>query len=251
MCDWDGSAGTSGESSETKGKEIQKPSCVCISVRVTCTVETENRLLCFSASFSVLFRNPLFVNWWNCCFQSLIGLWPDKTVLPKQKLLLSKQTTKTANEVKFKFKCDLEQIIKKILWPTMSVGLDMWRFSDDLSTARRFNAVAARMQPHCPVLYSGKVIWWQIYRENPFHWYGLKTHGSENIFLSFTLRCCLHVRNSHLGISHKTWPLCTVNCNTSTGIFGEKHYVKWILISFDDVWLNKKERFVLGLKIEF
>lgn len=38
----------------------------------------------------------------------------------------------------------------------MSVGLDMWRFSDDINTARRFNAVAARMQPHCPVLYSGK-----------------------------------------------------------------------------------------------
>lgn len=37
----------------------------------------------------------------------------------------------------------------------MSVGLDMWRFSDDINTARRFNAVAARMQPHCPVLYSG------------------------------------------------------------------------------------------------
>lgn len=39
----------------------------------------------------------------------------------------------------------------------MSVRLDMWRFSDDISTARRYNAVAARMQPHCPVLYSGKV----------------------------------------------------------------------------------------------
>jgi hypothetical protein len=38
----------------------------------------------------------------------------------------------------------------------MSVGLDMWRFSDDINTARRFNAVAARIQPHCPVLYSGK-----------------------------------------------------------------------------------------------
>jgi hypothetical protein len=31
----------------------------------------------------------------------------------------------------------------------------MWRFSEDINTARRFNAVA-RMQPHCPVLYSGK-----------------------------------------------------------------------------------------------
>lgn len=37
----------------------------------------------------------------------------------------------------------------------MSVGVDMWRFPDDINTARRFNAVA-RMQPHCPVLYSGK-----------------------------------------------------------------------------------------------
>lgn len=38
----------------------------------------------------------------------------------------------------------------------MNVGLEMWRFSDEINTARRFNAVAARMQPHCPVLYSGK-----------------------------------------------------------------------------------------------
>ena len=36
----------------------------------------------------------------------------------------------------------------------MSVGLDMWRFPEDINTARRFNAVA-RMQSHCPVLYSG------------------------------------------------------------------------------------------------
>lgn len=40
----------------------------------------------------------------------------------------------------------------------MSVGcFDMWRFPDDINTARRFNAVA-RMQPHCPVLYSGKLV---------------------------------------------------------------------------------------------
>lgn len=37
---------------------------------------------------------------------------------------------------------------------TMSVGLEMWRFSEDINTARRFNM---RIQhPHCPsVLYSG------------------------------------------------------------------------------------------------
>lgn len=36
----------------------------------------------------------------------------------------------------------------------MSVGLEMWRFSEDINTARRFNM---RIQhPHCPsVLYSG------------------------------------------------------------------------------------------------
>ena len=34
------------------------------------------------------------------------------------------------------------------------MSVDMWRFSEDINTARRFNAVA-RMQPHCPVLYSG------------------------------------------------------------------------------------------------
>lgn len=40
----------------------------------------------------------------------------------------------------------------------MSVGcFDMWRFPDDINTARRFNAVA-RMQPHCPVLYSGNLV---------------------------------------------------------------------------------------------
>jgi len=36
-----------------------------------------------------------------------------------------------------------------------NMSVDMWRFSEDINTARRFNAVA-RMQPHCPVLYSGK-----------------------------------------------------------------------------------------------
>jgi hypothetical protein len=33
------------------------------------------------------------------------------------------------------------------------MSVEMWRFPDDINT-RRFNAVA-RMQPHCPVLYSG------------------------------------------------------------------------------------------------
>jgi hypothetical protein len=61
----------------------------------------------------------------------------------------------------------------------MNVGLEMWRFSDEINTARRLNAVAARMQPHCPVLYSGNFI--------------MSIHGNQNKF-------CLRIQLLHLSI---------------------------------------------------
>ena len=122
----------------TKGKETKI--CVCVLLH-----SGNGKSFVFSASFSVLFCKPLLKNCYKVVFQFSVGLWPDPTLtifFPPLQEVNNRETLKS---------------YKKFEWLTMSV-VDMWRFSDDINTARRFNAVAARMQPHCPVLYSGREI---------------------------------------------------------------------------------------------
>lgn len=124
---------------ETKGKSV----CVCA------VSERKRKIFVFSARFSAFFAGHSR-NCYNVVIQSLFVPWLVRTLFLQKKNLSRIVLWKFNERIKF--------------WRSMSVRLDMWRFSDDISTARRYNAVAARMQPHCPVLYSGKQFFTKGYR---------------------------------------------------------------------------------------
>lgn len=136
----------------------------------------------------------------------------------------------------------------EIKWLTMSVGLDMWRFSDDINTARRFNAVAARMQPHCPVLYSGKVV------IHAFDWFTLLwVHllSAEVKHLRFN---CLYTDFLHLRLGRekpKTPNGFQMNCSSFMSFWVKKVVCAeywWAIIAIQ--WKEEQET-ILSSRLEW